>query len=135
AVRPGRRHLLSMLVVALPLKAVMLAHNDTNAPREVEGKVERRGLCGDVFLASTRTGARMTDVKIETSVRQGEITVDTGLQDLALEARYTLRAEIRENGRRVRAFTSPVVRRINCREGRYSFREKWMPPKPWDRHT
>jgi hypothetical protein len=124
-----------MLVVALPLKAVMLSHSDTNTAREVAGTVARRGLCGDVFLVSAPKGARIADVKIETSVRQGTITVDAGLQELAAQARYTLRAEIRENGRRVREFTSPTFRGADLKEGRFPFREKWLPGKLWDLHT
>src|SRR6185436_17663100 len=48
----GAKHVLSLLVVAMPLKAVMLSHADSNAAREVKGTVERRGLCGDVYLTS-----------------------------------------------------------------------------------
>jgi len=44
ACRPGGKHLLSLLVLALPLKGVMLSYTDTNAAREVKGSVERRGL-------------------------------------------------------------------------------------------
>ena len=51
--RPGATHVLSLLVVAMPLKGVLLSHTDTNAAREVKGTVERRGLCGDVFLIGT----------------------------------------------------------------------------------
>src|SRR6516165_4272764 len=75
---PGRRggkHVLSLLVTAMPLKGVLLSYTDTNSAREVKGTVERRGLCGDVFLTSTPPAARITDVKIDTSVRKGEVTV------------------------------------------------------------
>ncbi|MGE5294328.1 MAG: sugar-binding domain-containing protein, partial [Solirubrobacterales bacterium] len=49
-VHPGETHLLSLLVVAMPLKAVMQSYNNTNTAQEQQGKVERRGLCGDVWL-------------------------------------------------------------------------------------
>ncbi len=45
--------------------------NDTNASRGGEGKVERRGLCGDVYLAGTPAQARIGDVKVGTSRPQG----------------------------------------------------------------
>jgi hypothetical protein len=48
ACRPGRTHLVTMFVVALPLKAVMLSYSDTASARQVEGRAGRRGLCGDV---------------------------------------------------------------------------------------
>ena len=71
---PARRQAHSqLLVVAMPLKGVLLSYTDTNSAREVKGDVERRGLCGDVFLVSTPAAARIADVKIDTSVRKGEI--------------------------------------------------------------
>ena len=73
ACKPGEKHILSMLVVAMPLKGVMLSYNDTNSAREVKGKVERRGLCGDVYLTTTPSEAHITDVKVATSVRKGRL--------------------------------------------------------------
>lgn len=68
--RPGGKYLLSMLVVALRLKGVLLSYSDTASAREVKGSVARRGLCGDVFLVSAPAEERLTDVGVETSVRQ-----------------------------------------------------------------
>src|SRR4030095_5218266 len=53
ACRPGVAHRLSVLVVAMPLKGVMLSYTDSASAREVKGTVERRGLCGDVYVVST----------------------------------------------------------------------------------
>ena len=72
----------------------------------------RRGLCGDVYLVGTPAGARIADVKVDTSVRKGEITFDTALQDLAPDAKYVLRAVITDKGRQGRReFTSKAVHR------------------------
>ena len=60
--RPGRQHVLSMLIAALPLKGVMLSYVDTASARQVKGSVARRGLCGDVYLVGTPAGARIDDV-------------------------------------------------------------------------
>jgi hypothetical protein len=38
----------------MPLKAAMESCNDTDTARQRQGKVERRGLCGDVWLISDR---------------------------------------------------------------------------------
>ena len=65
ACRPGQQHVLSLYVKAAPLAAVMQAFTDTGTPKTVEGTVERRGLCGDVFLVSTPQAARIDDVKVE----------------------------------------------------------------------
>ena len=68
--RPGATQTLSMLVIALPLHAVMFSHSDTFGSKQVQGHVDRRGLCGDVWLAGMPTGPRISDVKVDTSVRQ-----------------------------------------------------------------
>ena len=81
--QPGSKHVLSLLVVAMPLKEVMLMFSDTNAARGGSGKVERRGLCGDVYLVGTPAGARIGDVKVDTSVRKGQITLSAALENLA----------------------------------------------------
>src|SRR5205085_2923210 len=74
ACRPGATHVLSLLVVALPLKGVLLSYADTNSARKVKGTVDRRGLCGDTWLTST-PDTRITDVTIDPSVRTGEFTI------------------------------------------------------------
>src|SRR5262249_39426960 len=88
---PGDKHVLSLLVLALPLKGVLLSYTDSNSAREVKGVVERRGLCGDIYLVATPSAARAADVKIDTSVRKGEVTVSTALEGLAAHASYALR--------------------------------------------
>ena len=70
ACRPGATHVLSMFVAAMPLKGVMLSYIDTASAREVKGSVARRGLCGDVYLVSMPMGGRITEVKVDTSVRK-----------------------------------------------------------------
>jgi beta-galactosidase len=132
--RPGGKHLLSLLVVAVPLKGVLLSWNDTNSAREVAGKVERRGLCGDVFLTSTPL-THIADAKIDTSVRKGEITVDTALESLAANVSYTLRVRIEENSQTVHEFRSKPFKASDLVGGRFAVTEKWRPEKLWDIHT
>jgi len=133
--RPGQRHVLSILVEAMPLQAVMLSYSDTNAARQVKGSVARRGLCGDVYLIGAGRGARLADVKVDTSVRQWEITFEAGLTDVAADAQYALHARVSENGRPVREFTSRPFRGSEVRDGRARFTENWRPEKLWDTHT
>ena len=135
ACRPGGKHVLSLLVEAMPLKAVMLSYNDTNSARKIKGSVARRGLCGDVYLLGTPSGARITDVKMDTSVRNWEITIEAGLPDLAADATYMLRAQITQNGRTVREFRSKGFKAGDLTDGRIAFAEKWKPDKLWDIHT
>jgi hypothetical protein len=135
ALRPGSKHVLSLRVVALPLQAVLLSYPDTASARQVKGTVARRGLCGDVTLVSTPQAARIADVKIDTSVRRGEITFDTALERLAPGTPYALRVRVRDRDRTVREFTGPPFRAGDLRGGRIAFTEKWKPEKLWDLNT
>jgi len=133
--QPGGEYVLSMLVLAMPLKAVMLSYSDTASAKEVKGFVARRGLCGDVYLISTPMGARITDVRVDTSVRNWEIRVEAGLQGLVADVGYALRAEVMEGGRRVQEFTSTRFTVSDLKDGRFAFTRKWRPDKLWDLHT
>ena len=139
------KHTLSLLVYALPLKGVLLSYSDTNSAREVKGEVERRGLCGDVFLTSTPAG-RFTDLRIDTSVRKGEIAVTAWLDGLKADQSYTLRVKIRDHDKGVHEFTSKPFKNddltkdprgsenLTPRRG-IQVVEKWKPAKLWDIHT
>ena len=134
--KPGGKHMLSMYVVAMPLKAVMLSFSDTASSKEAKGSVERRGLCGDVYLVSRPAAACIADeVKVDTSVRKGEITFTTGIQTFDANAQYTLRAEISEQGKSVTAFASKPFQAGGLQDGRMTFSAKWKPDKLWDIHT
>jgi len=133
--QPGSKHVLSLRVAARPLREVMLMFNDTNAARGGIGKVERRGLCGDVWLVGAPAGARIGDVKIATSVRKGQTTLSAALQNLAPHTRYALRAAIAEGGRTVREFTSKPFEAGDLQGGRFELTENWKPGKLWDLHT
>ena len=135
ACRPGETHLLSMHVAAMPLAGVMLSYTDTNAAREVPGRVRRRGLCGDVFLASSSPGPRLGDARIVTSVRKGEITIQTPLEGLTSGTRYTVRARITDGDRTVEEFTGEPFTTEDLDEGRFVLTRRWLPERLWDLHT
>ena len=125
--RSGKTYLLSLFVVAMPLKAVLLSYIDTNSAKEVKGTVERRGLCGDVYLVSTPAGARINDVKIDTSVRKGEIAFSTALAGLAAKASYTVHVEIRDENRVVNQFTSKPFKAGDLKDGRFTVSDSGNP--------
>jgi len=133
--RPGATHILSLHVVAMPLKAVMLSFSDTNAAKQVAGRVQRRGLCGDVYLVSTPLQARIRHMRIDTSVRKGQITFQVSLEGLIPAMDYTLQAQILEQNRSVATFTSRPFRAADLQEGQISFSASWKPDKLWDLHT
>jgi beta-galactosidase len=132
---PGNKHVISLLVHALPLKGVLVSHTDTNSAREVKGAVDRRSLCGDVHLVSTSATARIIDVKIDTSVRKGQIAVSAALDQLDPKADYTLHAEIRDQDQVVRKLASKPFKATDLQAGRITVADNWMPDKLWDTHT
>ena len=133
--RPGQRQMLSMFVAAMPLKAVMMSFSDSAAARQVAGSVERRGLCGDIYLASTPTGARIADVKVETSVRNWAITFDLTLAGLDRERTYSVCAHITDGTKPVKEFTSQPFQPNELAGDRIRVTENWRPEKLWDTHT
>lgn len=135
ACRPGGKHVLSLLVIALPLQGVKLSYTDSAAAREVKGTVARRGLCGDVYLAGTPAGPRIEGVRAETSVRRSEINFDAALQGLDPEGRYTLRARVTDGGRQVAEFNSKPFKAADVTDGRFAFSAKWKPERLWDLDT
>jgi beta-galactosidase len=133
--RPGSTHQLSLLVLALPLKGVMLSYSDSASAREVKGSVERRGLCGEVFLVSTPAETRLTEVTIDTSVRKGEITVNCVAEGLRVGEGYSLVGEIAFAGHPVKVIQSAPFTSTDPRDGRVTMNERWRPEPLWDLHT
>ena len=131
---PGRKYVLSLRVEAMPLKAVMLSYSDTASAKQVKGRVARRGLCGDVYLAGIPSGPKIRDVKVETSFRQRSITFDVAA-DLVTGSRYVLQARVSNGGQAVREFASQPFGKEELVEGRHRFTADWLPEKLWDVHT
>jgi hypothetical protein len=135
ACHPGTTHRLSILVAALPLKGVMLSYTDSASARETQGAVQRRGLCGDVYLVSTPTGPRISDVKVETSVRKQELVVESALEGLVTTGSYALRGRVLQDGHFLKEFVSPPFSAGNPEKGRLRITEPWMPGRLWDIHS
>ncbi len=132
ALHSGATQTLSLLVVALPLKGVLLSYTDSAHAREVKGSVPRRGLCGDVFLSGAPQGPHITEVRIATSVREKELRLSPVFEGLATDARYTLRAQIFSDSQLVKEFTAPSFASNALQAGRLPLTEKWLPDKLWD---
>ena len=130
--QPGSRHMLSLLVVALPLKAVLFSYVNSASMEEVKGSVSRRGLCGDVYLVGAPPANRIDGVKVATSVRKAQISLDVTLRHLAASERYALRATISEGGRGVEEFTSSPFSGHDVTDGHFSWSQNWKPGKLWD---
>ncbi len=135
AAKPGTTHLLSIEVVALPLKGVIQAYIDTNSAKTMAATVARRGLCGDVFLVGEPKGARIDDVKVVPSVQHWSLTVSARLANLGSGRPYRLRAEIFDHGKLAESFSSDEVTTGQLERGRFSFTKPWHPAKLWDLNT
>jgi beta-galactosidase/beta-glucuronidase len=133
--KPGGKHVLSMLVVALPLKGVMMSYNDTASAREVKGSVARRGLCGDVYLVGEPAGPRIAAVKLDTSVRKWEITIGAAIQGLDGDKSYVFHTQVTDGDKSVKEFWSQPFKASELKDGRIAFTDKWKPSKLWDIHT
>ena len=111
--RPGSKHVLSLLVVALPLKGVMLLFNDTNAAKRRQGTVAAaRAVRRRLPRRRRRPAPASPTCKVDTSVRKGEITFERGAAGPAPpmpDTRCAPRSPT--SGRKVREFTSQAVRR------------------------
>ena len=135
ACRPGKTHVLSLFVVAMPLNAEIMSYAAAEGATRRKGSVLRRGLCGDVFLESTPAGARITDVKVSTSVRKWQITLDAALDGMKLGRSYVLSGLIKEGGHRVATIRSLPFTKKDAEAGRFAFTSAWKPEKLWDVHT
>jgi len=135
ACKPGGKQVLSILVVAKPLDRLVTSVAQTGQARRVAGTVARRGLTGDVFLASAPARERIHDLRVDTSTRKWEITFQTGLQGLEAGADYTLRAVVRDGNKEAASFTCTPFKAADLKGGRVSFAEKWKPEKLWDLNT
>ena len=143
---PGKKYLLSLEVTALPLADVIAKFSDTNAPTQGTATVNRRGLCGDVFLVSEPKGPRISDVKIETSVRNKEIIITATLENLNLDEKYyyLLNVYIFDK-REYMALYEVYFRQSQVVDGRFTFTLNGKAPreqtfnisdmKLWDIHT
>jgi len=131
AVKPGARHDLALLVTASPLEP---ESNVFMAPERIiksKAVVKLKGLTGDVMLVSGPPSDAIADVQVRTSVRDGNITIDTGLIGPGAGKR-TLTAEILEAGQTVKTFRSAPFDATALKDGRRAFSSPWPDAKHWD---
>jgi hypothetical protein len=85
-----------------------------------------------VYLASTPAGARLGDVKVETSVRRGRLTVGARLDGLEARGRYRLAARVTSGDATVREFEGVPFAATDVADGRVSVSADWKPDRLWD---
>ncbi|MCK4375559.1 MAG: hypothetical protein KAX19_09525, partial [Candidatus Brocadiae bacterium] len=131
--RPGVTHQLAILVIAqlLTPQGTYLPYDEAPA----ETRMLRRGLCGDVFLMSMPRGPRISDVGIDTSVRQWSITFAAALDGLEEGASYALRARVLDGEEETLTAQSEPFSAEDLQNGRLEFSKEWTTPKLWDTAT
>lgn len=130
-VSPGKKHILSIEVVALPLKAAMLSYSDTNAAKLMKATVQRRGLCGDLFLEGVPSKERIDEVRVRTSVRNWTFAVQVRTAGLKPTTKYILKTRILDHGKVVKSVKSvPMLGADDL-----VFTSPWRPIKLWDVNT
>lgn len=129
---PGRMHTLAILVSAKPEeRSTFMAPGRLTS---VKGKLQNRGITGDLWLDALPEKAAISDVHVITSVKNRKITFDTGFLTLP-EGTYQLEAEVLDAGKSVRRFVSAPFHSKNCQRFRHSFAGNWSNPKLWDTDT
>jgi len=136
--------MLSLLVIAKPLVDKVDGYAQRNdldgylsqdAVKRHQGHGPYRGLLGDVFLASTPVGARLDDIKVNTSVRKGEIGLDVAVRNLAEGKNYTLNATVSDHDKVVKTFDPKSITAADVVNGRVTVAWAWKPEKLWDLNT
>ena len=126
-VKPGTRHVLSVLLTARPLEK---ESNVFMAPERVvtsKATVKCRGLTGDVWLRSQPAGEAIADVHVITSTRNGTIELDTGI-DRPGAGPHMIEAQIYDHGRLVKTLRGAT----DISRGRTKLAGAWPDAKRWD---
>ncbi len=134
-IRPGERQTLELRVNALPLSENHYQVMDGNNVTKVAAQVKNKGITGDVFLHLVPP-VRVENTHFVTSVRDREITFDSGLAGLRPGKKYKLRAEIYDSeGKPAKTFDSGEFTAESLKDGRFRFSAGWENPALWDLHT
>lgn len=128
-VRPGATHRLRLLVVAAASSDAVVRYHGTDAGQVVKEKavITRRGLIGDVWLASRPAGGRIADLAVRTSTRRQELALDLELAGITAGTRLEVRAEAHGAGGRRFAGAGAVGA-----DGRLTVAWPWPDAVTWD---
>ena len=134
ACRPGEKQVLSILVATAP-KGQKLADYLATPPVKRGDIGSYRGLCGDVYLCSTPVAERLTDIKVNTSVRKWEIELDVAVAELAAGQSYQINGRVLDGTREAKKLDAKTFTAADLVNGRLRFATAWHPEKLWDTIT
>ena len=132
ACRPGRTQQIAVQVFARSLTDQYGAFTRAEAGPNRARSIGRRGMVGDVFLTSAPAGARIDDVKVDTSVRKWALTLTALLHGLDEGKSYRLRARVLDGEAEVLTAESRPFTSADLENDRFSFSAPWRPDKLWD---
>lgn len=133
-VKPGKAHELRALVLSSANQKEVLDFMGTaNAQISVrQAKLCSKGIIGEVFLKSRPLKTYISDVFIQTSVRQNEITLDVEFTGIKQADRVKLIASVEnEQGKQEKQFEAIVILNPDSIQ-RKSIKWKWDNPRLWD---
>lgn len=132
SVKPGETVTLSLLVTARPDEAVKSVFMAPGRLTKTTGRLEHRGICGDMFLAAYPRTGNIRDVLIKTSVKNKTISCDTRLDNLQ-PGTYMLSASVMDRSSNVLKFESkPFQVNEKQKSLQLEFSTPWANPKLWD---
>ena len=131
-VTPGETHSLSLYVAAIPLNEEIVSYAAADGASKARGKVLRRGLCGDVWLTSAPSTSHLTDVRVTTSVADGEIRAEAGLAGLPGGKTYSLQLSV--DGESIMGPGGGFAPG-DAANAALATAVEWMPDDLWDIHT
>jgi beta-galactosidase len=130
--RPGAEQTLDVLAVAAPIDARTQTFMGPDRAFSAPAALTYRGLCGDVYLCSSPSGAAIGDVFVQPSVRDKRLALDVGLRDVPASGQFRLKASVEHEGRTVKEFESDAFSAADLREGRITLAAPWADPPLWD---
>jgi len=110
-VKPGKVQRLRVLLSAVQTATEAINYMGVGQNTATKASLDLRGITGDVVLVARPATARVTDVFVKTSVREGRLTLDTEFIGVRPGATLSLDAVVvaAADGLPVRTFTAQVV--------------------------
>jgi beta-galactosidase len=134
AIKPGQAADIRVLVAAVPdaEQAGAFWQNAFTDVSYTPASLKSRGLTGSVFLESSSSEARVTDVFVRTSTRKKEISLDVELTGVKQSGRVEIVTDmLNEKGEVERSFATNVV--VLAQETQtLPLAWSWADPRLWD---
>lgn len=129
ALKPGSEQELALLVTARPLTTERNAFMASDRIITDKASVKLKGITGDLFLCAMPVAARLADVQVITSVKDGSVTFAAETAGLGAGP-FRLRAEVTGCGEPKRVFESGALTPEAA--GTLRFTAAWADAKRWD---